>query len=207
MELKEAITKGFEVLESKIECNWPSNKRITREKLIEAFSQLELKPYVYLNYKTTNGLAGVMRRAVPKLHSLKSLNQEFRHFLLGLSDSFLCYKCLKLVNIVNNYNRSCTKYICKQCELQQKQRLRLEGRLYINNYLKDNPCMDCGETNIIVLEFDHKDRSTKTANIADLVTKRKRLLEEIDKCDVVCANCHRIRTAKQLNYYAYLDNE
>lgn len=60
------------------------------------------------------------------------------------------------------------------------------------------PCMDCGGSfPIICMDFDHV-RGEKVGNVADLVKKNKPfdvILAEIAKCDVVCANCHRIRTA------------
>lgn len=61
---------------------------------------------------------------------------------------------------------------------------------------KDVPCMDCGGTYpTSVMDFDHRDPSEKSFTISQ---KRQcglqMLLAEIAKCDVVCANCHRIRT-------------
>lgn len=70
--------------------------------------------------------------------------------------------------------------------------------------LKDHPCMDCqGRFPPECMDFDHRDRSTKRFNIAAIVaTARSKavVLTEIAKCDLVCANCHRIRTAKQMNW-------
>jgi hypothetical protein len=59
-------------------------------------------------------------------------------------------------------------------------------------YLSSHPCVDCGEKDIIVLEFDHV-RGKKVGNIADLWRHSawNRVAEEIEKCDVRCANCHR----------------
>ncbi len=69
-------------------------------------------------------------------------------------------------------------------------------RAYINAYLKDNPCVDCGETDPIILEFDHVS-DDKHFNISD-ATRRgygmTKLIEEIAKCQVRCANCHRKKT-------------
>jgi hypothetical protein len=71
-------------------------------------------------------------------------------------------------------------------------------RVYINTHLKANPCVDCGEANIIVLEFDHiGEAGTKHFSISDAtrhgysITKLK---NEIAKCEVRCANCHRKKT-------------
>ena len=79
----------------------------------------------------------------------------------------------------------------------QNQALRLERTRYLIEYFKTHPCVDCGETDAVVLEFDHlRDKSFDIA--AKLVSYRwQRILDEIAKCEVVCANCHRRRTAER----------
>lgn len=75
---------------------------------------------------------------------------------------------------------------------------------FIWNFLLTNPCMDCGESNPIVLDFDHKNPKEKFKNISDMrrsAYSLEKIKEEIDKCEVVCANCHRIRTSTQFNFY------
>lgn len=62
-------------------------------------------------------------------------------------------------------------------------------------------CFDCGESNPIILEFDHV-RGEKTNNIADMVNQSystETIKEEIRKCKVRCANCHRIKTHERRN--------
>lgn len=73
---------------------------------------------------------------------------------------------------------------------------------YVDTYLETHPCVDCGETDAIVLEFDHV-RGKKQGNIADMVRRgmsRKRIEAEIAKCEVRCANCHRRVTAKRAGW-------
>ncbi len=63
--------------------------------------------------------------------------------------------------------------------------------------LKDVPCADCGQSYPhYVMDFDHLEDVEKLGNIADMAmgASMVKLLEEIEKCEVVCANCHRIRT-------------
>lgn len=63
--------------------------------------------------------------------------------------------------------------------------------------IKKVPCMDCGiEYPYYVMDFDHRDPSTKIDNVGSLIqnNSKRKLLEEIAKCDVVCSNCHRERT-------------
>lgn len=55
-------------------------------------------------------------------------------------------------------------------------------------------CMECGESHPATLDFHHRDPATKEYNVARLLSTtmaRKKILAEIEKCDVLCANCHR----------------
>lgn len=78
-------------------------------------------------------------------------------------------------------------------------------REIIWKYLISNPCVDCGETNPIVLDFDHKDPQKKSFNVTNkkILVDDTALMNEIHKCEIRCANCHRIRTAKQFGYWKY----
>lgn len=74
---------------------------------------------------------------------------------------------------------------------------RRRNRDYVLNYLSTHPCVSCGNPDFRVLEFDHIDRSIKTNNVSDLSRTAcglHKIQEEIDKCQVLCANCHRIKT-------------
>lgn len=60
------------------------------------------------------------------------------------------------------------------------------------NY-KANLSCECGENHPATLDFHHRDESTKDGNISEMILdwSIERVLEEIAKCDVMCANCHR----------------
>lgn len=82
--------------------------------------------------------------------------------------------------------------------LARKASKREVAREFVWDYLSDHPCVDCGETDPVVLEFDHV-RGKKRADISKLVTEGYSLeivQEEITKCEVVCRNCHIRRTHK-----------
>jgi hypothetical protein len=67
-----------------------------------------------------------------------------------------------------HYAKHRDKVIAKAKQYSKAARSRI--RAYINAYLKDNPCVDCGETNTIVLEFDHVgEAGTKHFTISDAV--------------------------------------
>jgi hypothetical protein len=77
-------------------------------------------------------------------------------------------------------------------------------RAFLVSYLLSHPCVDCGEPDVAVLEFDHDDPSGKHANVTDMLRQRYALSTiqaEIAKCVVRCANCHRRRTARQYDSY------
>ena len=76
---------------------------------------------------------------------------------------------------------------------------RVQDRL---DRARDKPCMDCGQKfPIICMDLDHRDPKTKRypgLNMKAAFRRRpEQLDEELAKCDVVCANCHRIRTRKR----------
>jgi hypothetical protein len=62
--------------------------------------------------------------------------------------------------------------------------------------LKEVPCADCGkEFPYYVMDFDHREGEIKLFSIGNRTTlSGDKLMAEIAKCDIVCANCHRIRT-------------
>lgn len=85
-----------------------------------------------------------------------------------------------------------------------RKRRAAEQRIWIWTYLLNNPCVDCGESDPIVLEFDHV-RGEKSANVSSLIGgsySLSKIQQEVSKCDVRCANCHRRKTATDLGWFA-----
>jgi 5-methylcytosine-specific restriction endonuclease McrA len=84
----------------------------------------------------------------------------------------------------------------------QRAALKVENRIRLLGYLAAHPCVDCGETNLVVLEFDHT--RDKRWNIASMINGGfpwSTIESEITRCQVRCANCHRIKTARERGYY------
>lgn len=114
----------------------------------------------------------------------------------------MCVKCKR------EYDRV---YYQKNREInkENKNKLQRENRIiklkYVNNLLQNSSCLDCGNSDWRVLEFDHRERDKKEFSIADCSSYSiEKIQLEIDKCDIVCANCHNIRTIEQRGYYRYL---
>ena len=83
---------------------------------------------------------------------------------------------------------------------------RVPIREFLREYLLENPCMRCGNPNLMVLEFDHRNREEKSFSIADAVNQGIGLDEvknELTKCDVLCANCHAIKTHMENDSWRY----
>jgi hypothetical protein len=80
---------------------------------------------------------------------------------------------------------------------RRRERVVRERVEFLLEYFKDHPCVDCGETDPLVLEFDHI--REKSFDVGKGLRDRgwQSILDEIAKCDVVCANCHRRRTARR----------
>jgi hypothetical protein len=86
---------------------------------------------------------------------------------------------------------------CKDCSAIAPERVRAKEFAY--NYLKHHPCVDCGESDPVVLEFDHV-RGEKSNDVSVLISRGKPLdviQNEIEKCEVRCGNCHRRKTARE----------
>tara|TARA_R100001440_G_scaffold15358_1_gene26141 strand:+ start:4079 stop:4438 length:360 start_codon:yes stop_codon:yes gene_type:complete len=80
--------------------------------------------------------------------------------------------------------------------LLSKSEQRKWNREFVNRVKKMFGCIDCRESNVLVLEFDHV-KGEKVANIANMVHRPhsiKAIKKEMRKCEIRCANCHRIKT-------------
>lgn len=200
--LKESIEEAFLLLENNFNIKY-SNKTATRSKLIEAFSQTELSPSNFLGYQTNNGLSKAMSRLFVERRHDKLSGQDWRDWLLYKTDKFLCKKCYNIFQYNDRYDIKSNE--CISCNTEKTTSKRNKNRTKIYNYLLVNPCADCGEKDPIVLEFDHLDPKNKNYNISNMMSYSwEKIEKEIEKCQVVCANCHRRRTASTYNWYAYI---
>lgn len=88
---------------------------------------------------------------------------------------------------------------------RQNKKKRVEAkRDFVVNLLKQSSCIDCLESDLRVLDFDHINPSKKLGDVSRMIwdnTPLKVMKKEIDKCDIRCSNCHRKRTSEQFNWY------
>lgn len=81
---------------------------------------------------------------------------------------------------------------------QKRHRIKIRKQLF--EFLSKNPCVDCGEDDPIVLEFDHRNTRNKFKIVGKMLSGHyswNSVYDEIKKCEVRCANCHRRKTYTQ----------
>ena len=124
----------------------------------------------------------------------------------------ICNKC-KLEKSVNDFHRRKDKWqpYCKLCKKEHDAAYRLEHMDYFEERrrkqrkalvewyqdLKRNPCVDCNGTfHPKAMQYDHLPGSEKIDSVSALLGRgsKRLVLEEIAKCELVCANCHAVRT-------------
>lgn len=95
-----------------------------------------------------------------------------------------------------------TKDVYAESRADRRDRVRTDNRKAMLLYLMGKSCADCCNSDQRVLEFDHV-RGEKSFTIGTVLGDHpwSRIMEEIEKCDIVCANCHRIRTSERGKWY------
>src|SRR5213593_23539 len=127
-----------------------------------------------------------------------------------------CRACLPLLEFQKNQAKpDGLQDYCKSCRLKIQRQdlarpwrkaaknaaqraLRQRNRRRLRYFLMQRPCFECGERDHRVLEFDHFDHGPKRANVADMMHYSwEAINRELMNCQILCANCHRRRTAEQ----------
>ncbi len=85
----------------------------------------------------------------------------------------------------------------------QKVRRNL-NKIKLLRYLTGKGCSFCTEVDLRTLQFDHRDPDTKEHNITTMINHGvswTKVLNEISKCQILCANCHAKRTSTQQDWF------
>ena len=113
-----------------------------------------------------------------------------------------CYKQHRKTYYVKHYEKNKEHY--RERARIRHMILRTVFREKLLQFLLEHPCVVCGENDPRVLEFDHLDPRKKLFNISQGYRGGqawRMVLSEIEKCQTLCANCHKRRTAAQFNWY------
>tara|TARA_Y100000401_G_C8325351_1_gene227858 strand:+ start:3772 stop:4248 length:477 start_codon:yes stop_codon:yes gene_type:complete len=137
-----------------------------------------------------------------------------------------CFNCKK-TKPINKFNKNVDKkdgrqYRCVPCQhkyhstwyQRNKERIKKENKAkkkrrkilhwtrIVERYYRKG-CVDCGIKNVKLLEFDHV-KGNKKNGVGTMVAENygwKAIKKEIEKCEVRCRNCHRLKTWKQFNWH------
>jgi hypothetical protein len=125
----------------------------------------------------------------------------------------ICSKC-KLEKpledfLWKNKSKGIRQYQCRECfkEIRKKSyesnreyylnknvKKKKQNRDWYLEYKKDKSCLLCGESESVCLDFHHRDETEKYTEISKMrysTYSLKKIIEEIDKCVILCSNCHR----------------
>ncbi len=109
-----------------------------------------------------------------------------------------CQGCSRL-SIREHYHKNRAYYLAKAKAFRDNQKRII--RSCIREYLQRHPCIDCGENDPLMLEFDHtQEKSFNISSAVKQLYSLSKLQSEISKCVVRCANCHRKKTAIQFGW-------
>lgn len=126
----------------------------------------------------------------------KKKEDRFSWKVKGKIKQSKCRSCSRMYS-KSHYKDNSDQYKSKNLKVRDR------NKAFIIKYLKSQVCIDCGIFDIRVLEFDHV-RGIKTKSISQMIQDGYSLLslqKEINKCDIRCANCHRIKTNNQLGWF------
>jgi hypothetical protein len=87
---------------------------------------------------------------------------------------------------------------------EAQKRHRIKVRAQVLEFLSSKKCEDCGESDPIVLDFDHIGVNKKFKDVSKMLSGHyswASVLKEIEKCEIRCANCHRRKTYKQFKFF------
>lgn len=82
----------------------------------------------------------------------------------------------------------------RAARIADKKARKVRNREFIQEYKRTHPCIRCGESDAVCLDFHHRDPVKKFIEVSLMGNRgygQEKILTEITKCDILCANCHR----------------
>lgn len=171
------------------------------------------------------------RRSCQRARWECSENTSRSRRIVGLCELYSCRRCgemksadefprrARATHRLHSWRRSCfSRYKAERHARNREREIRRirrnhdravrEHRRRIAQYLAAHPCVDCGEADPIVLEFDHlRDKRMDVSRMESTGWRWAAIVEEIEKCEVRCANCHRRETHRRRTERKWLPAE
>lgn len=113
---------------------------------------------------------------------------------------YCCRACVKIASNAH-YEKNKEDYKKRALVFKKKQRKQLLTKII--SHLTEHPCIDCGEDDVVVLQFDHVKGVKKdcVATMVNTCVSWDAIWKEMQKCVVRCANCHTRKTSKEHNWF------
>jgi Zn-finger protein len=166
--------------------------------------------------KYNEGVNGVRARCKKcfSVHRKNSAQRTAKRLSLEANGKRKCSKCgkakaLSSFQLAKRKGRKPSRDgRCKPCVSAygrvKHKNINKDTRGYVFDYLKTHPCVDCGESNVLALEFDHLHSKKFDISNALITNKTMAILKaEIKKCVVRCSTCHRIKTHIERDTWKY----
>lgn len=147
----------------------------------------------------------ISTRICSKCKIEKTLNSDFFNLRTKITMKFRtdCKECQNIKQ-TNAYKQNSLYY--KKETKNYRRILKEKNQKLLWDFFLKNPCVKCGETNPVVLELDHlRDKKYCVSRIIYSHTWES-VQKEMEKCQVLCSNCHRKKTVKDLGHYKYIKN-
>jgi hypothetical protein len=115
----------------------------------------------------------------------------------GLEKSSESFEICKIISEKVYYRQK-----CKDCKRIVRVTRRQKLRKWLDEYKKNLMCLRCGFSDFQALEFHHSNYDAKDFNVADMIrsgSSIQTILREIEKCEVLCSNCHQIEHYEKRN--------
>ena len=140
----------------------------------------------------------------PRCNNEKEYSDFYRNKTKADGHNSWCKECMPVYGKAW-YDRN--KVTHKARTKIRNDRVRSENKKLSYNYLLAHPCVDCGESDPIVLDYDHQRDKIKAVGVMLCsALSWSTIKKEIDKCEVRCSNCHRRKTAKEQKTYKWERN-
>lgn len=174
-----------------------SDLKIRRRNRIAIRTYLSQNPCIVCNFDNIFALEFHHRASDTKRESVSSLSRRAIgwHQIEAeiLKCDVLCTNCHRKEHATDWYR------VLDSVGKTKDRRYKASNIRRLLTILESSSCTHCGENDPIVLDFDHLDPSTKISSVANLVCRHRgwaKTAREIAKCQVLCGNCHKIKTRK-----------
>lgn len=161
--------------------------------------------------------AGIKRRQGDNIQRGNSLRAESAKKICRACEEekeYTQFNLAKKNHDGHSYNcRACSRPYAKKYYEANRERLKdsqtaslaesiRKKREHLIEYYRANPCVDCGNDNILVLQSDHQgDKKHEIARLVNSGHALQTLIDELAKCVTRCSNCHQIVTAKTFGFW------